>query len=173
MEITASNFNMESLINEVSADLAKGDIEDKKITAKRIEAHTDNLRDQRQDRIKNLKDQIRGVHNNGGGCFKVFKAVFKVLDFLAKPLSLLTANTLKLNLEKTLDQLKEAKNQKGVILLQAHGQEILKVIENLKKFLGDDMETLKKTSTLSDKETTRIRQIMDEVEESFRSTQQV
>lgn len=164
--------DIEALINKVSADFAQGDKEDKKVTKAQISSNTEKIRDKREERIENLKEQIKGV-SGGGGCFKFLKAVFKIIDFLAKPLSLLTFNQLKTNLSKTLDMLQDSKNQKKLMGLKINGQDILKVLQSLKTTLSDDMETLKQQDQLSAKESQRILQIINDIEKSFGAANQV
>lgn len=173
-EITNSqSFNVESFINNVSADMAAGDIEDKKVTKAQIHVQTKKIHDKRQERIKNLQDQIRGVSAGGGACFKFLRVVFKILDFLAKPLSAITLNQLKVDLSKTLDNLKDAKVQQAMMGLKINGQDILKSLEGFKKLLGNDLETLKTQDEHSAKETERILKILDEIHSSFQAANKV
>lgn len=172
-EVTGTQgFNVESFINNVSADMAASDIEEKKATKARIKTHTEKISDKREERIKNLQDQIKGV-SSGGGCFKFLSVVFKILDFLVKPLSALTLNQLKLDLSKTLDMLKDAKNQKALLGLKINGQDILKSLQGLKKLLQDDMQKFQTQEQQGAKDTDRILKILDEIQETFGATTNV
>lgn len=174
MEVNATaGLDVDALINQVSQDYSKGDIEDKKVTKARIHVQTDKIHDKRQERIENLKDQIKGVSGGAGGCMKVLKVVFKIIDFLSKPLSLLTMNQLKVDLSKTLDQLKDAKNQQKLMGLKIDGQEILKSLQGFKTLLSNDMEQLKTEDDRSAKESQRILNILDDIENTFQATNKV
>lgn len=168
----SQGFDIESLINNVTADLSKGSIEDKKVTEARIKSHTEKIHDKRQERIDNLKEQMKGPPG-GGGCFKFLQAVFKVFDFLMKPISALTLGKFRVELSKTLDMLKDAKYQKRLLALQANGQDILKVIQGLKKLLQDDFDSMKIQDDQGAKESQRIMQILDEIQDTFKATSQV
>lgn len=169
MEIMGSQgLNIESLINNVSADMSQGDLEDKKVSKASVRANTEKIHDKRQERIKNLIDQMKGVAGPGG-CMKILRVVAGVLDFLVKPLSALTLNKLKLDLSKTLDALQDSKNQKKILGMRIDGEQIQKALQGLKKLLGNDMETLKTQDERGAKETERILQILDEIDSSFKS----
>ncbi len=169
----AGNFNIESFIDNVAANFGKSDIEEKKVTQSSVRIHTRSLADKRQERIKNLIDQMKGAHGGGGGCFKVLKVVAKVVDFLTKPLSMITLGQLKTDLGKTLEMLQEAKNQKKVLGIKINGESILKSLQGLKKLLSEDMETLKSQDEKSAKETERILHIIDEIHNGFRTSNKV
>ena len=173
MEIMGtSGLNMESFVNNVSADVAQNDIEDKKVSKAHVRATTEKIHIKREERIKNLIDQMKGI-GGAGGCFKFLRSVFKIIDFLAKPLSLLTLNKLNLSLSKTLDALKDAKNQQKILGMKINGDQIQKALEGLKKLLGNDMETLKTQDERGAKETERILQILDEIDSSFKTASKI
>lgn len=173
MEIMGTQgLNVESLINNVSGDLAQNNVEDKKISKAHIRANTEKIKVKREDRIKNLIDQMKGVAGPGG-CMKILRVVTGVLDFLVKPLSALTLNKLKLNLSKTLDALQDSKNQKKLLGMRIDGDQIQKALQGLKKLLGDDVETLKTQDEQGAKETERILQILDEIDLSFKSANKI
>lgn len=167
---TGSGLNIESLVNHVSADFAKNDLEGKKVAMASVRVHTQKITSKRQERIKNLIDQMRGVVHQSGGCFKFLRVVFKIIDFLAKPLSLLTMNKLKMDLGKTLDMLKDSKNQQALLNVKIKGDRILKALTNLKKLLGDDMEQMKTQDEQSAKESQRVMRILNDIEETFKQT---
>lgn len=172
MEINSSTsgLDLDAMVNKISADFSKGDVEQKKTSKANIRVNTVQMRDKREKRVQNLTDQMKGVHQNGGACFKVLRVVFKIIDILAKPLSAISMNQLKVDLSKTLEALKDAKNQKGVMVLRLKGDQLLKVIDGLKKFLSEDTDTLNKQDAQAAKESQTILKILDEIEETFKAT---
>ena len=166
--MSTSGLNMESFVNNVAGDVAKSDIEDKKISKASVRATTEKIHDQREEKIQNLMDQLKGV-GGAGGCFKFLRAAFKIIDFLTKPLSVLTLNKLNLSLSTALESLKDAKNRQKILGLKINGEQIQKVLEGLKKLLGNDMETLKLQDDRGAKETERILQILDEIDGTFKA----
>lgn len=165
-------LDLEALINNVSKDYAQSDIDDKKVTKARVQSYSGKIADKRQERLDNLKERLKGP-GGGGGCFKFLKAVFKVFDFLLKPLSAITLGKFRVELSKTLDMLKNAKHQKRLLALQANGQGILKSIQGLKKLLQDDFDRIKTQDDQSAKESQKIMQILDEIQDTFKTTSQV
>ncbi|MBX7148179.1 hypothetical protein K1X76_03775 [bacterium] len=159
------NLDMESMLNNLAADFGKGDIEDKKASKAQISSQAHKIRDKRADYIDNLKRQMH--HAVGGGCFKFLRVVTKVFDFLLKPLSAVTMGQFKIELTKTLDMLKDAKNQQALLGLKVKSQEILKVIDSLKKMMSDDTSHLQQLDEHTNKESQRIMEILNEIEQSF------
>ena len=170
MEINAQNINFESVVNEMATHLTQGDLENKKISKAEVVIHKEHLKDKREERIQNLTDQLKGA-SQGGGCFKVLKVVFKVVDLLMKPLSAITMNQLKTNLSQTLDALKEAKNQKRILGLNIKEQDILKALEGLKKLLNEDTDRLKTQENQSDQDVQTILRILDDIQSTFQTIQ--
>lgn len=173
-EINSSQgFDIEAMINNVASDMAEGDIHDKKATMASIRSNTDKIRDQRLERIENLQKQLKGVASGGGACFKGIKVVLKVIDILAKPLSLLTLGNLQTSLSKTLDMLQQAKAQGKLMGMKIDGQQIMKTLESLKTNLSEDTEQLKQQNQHSQQETEKIMSIIDEISNTFKSTNNV
>lgn len=165
-------LDVDALINNVAADFSKGDIEDKKVAEARVNIRSRHIRDKRQERIDNLKDQMKGP-SGPKGCMKVLKVVFKIIDFLSKPLSLITMKQLNVDLSKALDQLQNAKNQQKLTGLKIDGQQILKSLQGFKTLLSDDMEQLKTRDAEGAKETERVLRILDDIHDTFKATNQI
>jgi hypothetical protein len=167
--IPSNGLNIESLLNTISSEFSTGDSEDKKITAARIRVNTKNVQTKRQERIDNLIKQMKGV-GGASGCMKIAKVVFKAIDLLIKPLSALSLGALKMDLSKSLEMLEEAKKQGRLLGLKINGQEISKALQSFKTFLQSDMQTLKQQDEQSAKDAERIVQILDEIEQTFKTT---
>lgn len=161
--------SLDSIINSITYDVSTSASEDNKISRSNLKADKEKMHDERQKKIANLADQMKGVSQ--GKCFKFIKVVFKIVDLLAKPLSAITGNQLKLNLTKTLQILQEAKKNGKLMGLQINAEQISKVIENVKKHLSTDMSQLKETEIHSNNESKRIMQILDEIDKTFKATQ--
>ncbi len=161
-----SSLNMEGLLNSVTSELGKGDIHDKEIGKARIISHSHRIKNKRTEYIDNLKKQMQGAVS-GGGCFKFLRVVTKVFDFLLKPLSALTMGQFKVELTKTLDMLKDAKNKKALMGLNINTQQIMQAIDGLKKMFAEDSTHLDSLNEHSAKENSRIMEILDEIEKSF------
>lgn len=163
-----NNFDIETFLNNASAQASRSDLEGKKVTTARIKTHTEKIADKRQERIDNLKDQMKGA--SGGGCLKFLKSIFKVFDLLLKPLSLLTGNQLKLELGKALEMLQKAKIQGKLAGLKIDGKEIQQVLQGIKKVLQDDIQRVEKQEELGQKQTQKILKMIEEIHEGFDST---
>ena len=167
---SANALDVEALINRVASDMSQGAIEDNKATGAIVRAETSVIRSKRQERIDNLVEQMRGMATGGGACYKFTRFLFKVVDFLAKPLSALTLNKLKVDLTKILETLKEQKGEQGLTRLKIRGDEILKTIQEFKSLLGDDTETLRKDEEQNAKETRRVMEILEDLHETYLTT---
>lgn len=163
-------LDVEALVNRVASDLNRSAVEDNKATRASVRAESSIIRDKRQERIDNLVKQMKGLKDSSGGCVKFLRTIFRVIDFLVKPLSALTLNKLKVDLTKVLDTLKEQKNQEGLTRLKIRGDEILKTIQEFKSLLGDDTESLRKQDEQSAKDTRRILEILDDLQETHQTT---
>jgi len=161
--------NIDTTLNNMIDSAVFGNNEDNKIIRSNIKANKEKVHDQRQDKIQNLKDQLKGVSQ--GKCFKFIRTVFKVVDLLAKPLSALSGNQLKLNLGKTMDMLADAKKQNRLMGLQIDYQQIKQVIEGIKKIITQDQSQINQNQDFSQKETERVLQILDEIDSAMQTTQ--
>lgn len=163
-------MDIESIVNQAAASLSQSALEDQKATKAAIRAESAVIRDKRQERIDNLVKQMKGLQASPGGCVKFLRAIFRVIDFLAKPLSALTLNKLKIDLTKVLDTLKEQKNQEGLTRLKIRGDEILKTIQEFKSLLSDDTESLRSQDKQSARETKRLLEVIEDLHETYQTT---
>lgn len=168
---STQTLNAESFIDNLAGTLSQSNAEDKKISKSQVRIYKRHMDDKRQERIKNLSDQLKGASSHSGGCFKILKVVFKIVDFLTKPISLLTMNQLKVDLSKTLDMLKDAKNQKKLLGLGINEQEILKIMDSLKKTLGDNTTRLKAQEQQSHQDLETVLRILADIESTFKHIQ--
>lgn len=166
---TTGTMDNEAVINQMSVDLGQGNIEDKKVAEARIHTHSQRIHDKRQERIENLKEQMRGV-SGGGACFKFLRSTFKVFDIFLKPITALSFGKLNLELGRAMDVLKQAKDNKALLGLKIKGQQAQAIIQNLKKMFEDDLQSLDLTNEQSTQEADRILRIMENLEDSFVST---
>ncbi len=169
MNAIPSNGSVETILNDIMGEVTLQSGEEKKITSSQIKMRKQKLSDQREARIENLKEQAKEIST--GKCFKFIKVIFKSVDLLAKPLSLITGNKLKLNFAKLLDNLAEAKKQGHLLGLKIDGEQITKFIDDIKKHLGMDLDSVKDLEAHDEKETQRIMQILDEIDQTFKATQ--
>lgn len=163
---TIGTMDNEAVINQMSADLGRGNIEDKKVAEARIQAHTQRIHDKRQEHIENLKKQMRGV-SGGGVCFKFLRSTFKVFDIFFKPITALSFGKLNLELGRAMDVLKQAKDNKALLGLKIKGQQAQAIIQDLKKMFADDLQSLDLTNEQSTQEADRILRIMESLHDSF------
>ncbi len=169
--MAVQNLNVEGLVNQVLGGEAQSTNEDRAVDKASIKTRTQDLKEQRQDRIKNLMDQMKGV--SSGKCVGVLKTVAKIGDFLMSPLSLLSMGKLKGSLTKAVEGLDEAKKQGKLAGLQIDGQQISKTIENLKKFVQDDTQSLQQGNDQAAKESEQVLKILSNIEQSFAATNQI
>lgn len=165
MSVSEQNLNVEGLINQVSADLLKSSSETTQANKVSIQKHTQELKDKRQDRIQNLMDQMKGVAS--GKCVNFVKSIAKVTDFLTAPISALSMGKLNLSLSQAVEGLDEAKKQGKLAGLQINGQKISKVIENLKKFVQDDTQSLQDNDAQINKEAKQLMKILSDIDETY------
>lgn len=163
-------LDVEDLVNRVASDLNRSAVEDNKATRASVRAESSIISDKRQERIENLIRQMKGLQAGGGGCVKFLRTIFRVIDFLAKPLSALTLNKLKVDLTKVLDTLKDQKNQVALNRLKIRGDEILKSLRSFKQLLGDDTELLKTQDEQQAKDARRVMEILENLHETFETT---
>ena len=165
------NLNVEGLVNQVMGEQLKDTAADTTVDKASIKNRTKDLKEQRQDRIKNLMDQMKGV--SSGKCVGVLKTVAKIGDFLMSPLSLLSLGKLKGSLSKAVENLDAAQKQGKLTGLKIDGQQISKVIENLKKFVQDDTQSLQQGNEQAAKESEQVLKILSSIEQSFAATNQI
>lgn len=165
MSISQQNLNVEGLINQASADLLKSSAETAQVDKVSVKKHTQELKDKRQDRIQNLMDQMKGVAS--GKCLGFVKAIAKVGDFLLSPVSALSMGKLNGALTKAVENLDEAKKQGKLAGIQINGQKISKMIENLKKFVQDDTQSLQENDTRTNKEAQQLMKILSDIDETY------
>lgn len=168
MNVTnTKGMDIESFINSVTANFAQGSLEDKKAIENKVKVDTKKVKEKRQEKIDNLLDQMKKVSHKSEGCFKVIKVVFKMIDFIMKPLSLMSMGKVNVELSKTLDMLQEAKKQGKILGLKIDGESIMKALDDLKKFLQQDYDNLKTTQVREGKEMQKMMRILDEIHETY------
>ncbi|MBU0505923.1 MAG: hypothetical protein ABII18_07655 [bacterium] len=160
-----STIDIEGLINQVAHDFNEGQTEDKKITQQGIKANHRVLKDQREERIKNLAEQLRGV--SGGKCIKFLRPLAKVLDVITKPLNILSLGKLNLGLSDILNNIEAAKKQGKLSGLKINEQVIMKAIEGVKKHLSESVDDLAVSEQQANKQVTNIMKTLDEIEDCF------
>ncbi len=161
-------LDMEGLINTLSSEASASAQEDRKVTGSRVHAQSERIQEKRQERLDNLQEQLKGASK--GGCLKFLVAIFKVFDILTKPLSAITGGQLKLELGKVFEQLQKSKATQRLVGLQVNGEEIQKALAGLKKFLQEDIHRMKDNEAFKTQETRQILKIIDEIQDSFRTT---
>jgi hypothetical protein len=166
----SNNFDLEAFINNASADFSKSDSEGKKILSARIRTHTEKIEDKRQERIDNLKEQMRAA--SAGACIQILRSIVKVFDIVLKPLSALTGGQLDLELGKALEVLQKAKAANKLFGLQIDGKQIQHILQNFKKLLQEDNSKLEEQNALTQKQNQRILEIIDEIHDGFNSSVQ-
>jgi len=164
----SNNFDINSFLDNVMADAKQGASEDNKVTSARIKVHSDKIQDKRKEQIENLMEQMKDA--SSGGCLKFLKSVFKIFDILLKPLSAITAGKLKLEIGAALEKLQDAKKLQHKIGLQIDESKISKALGNLKRMLQEDFQNMEVETQIDHKETQKIIQMIEEVQEGFRST---
>ena len=148
--------------------MAESSVEDKKNIESKIKIDSKKVREKRQEKIDNLTEQMKQVTHKSGGCLKIVKVVFKIVDFIMKPLSLMSMGKVNVELSKTLEMLEEAKKQGKILGLKIDGEAIFKALDEVKKFLQQDYENLKTTQVQEGKEMQRMMRILDEIHETYR-----
>lgn len=162
-------MNIETFINNTMIQLQESNNEDQKILKDGIKVKTKAIGEQRKDRIKNLEDQMKSF-NKSGACFKAIRASFAMIDFLAKPLSLITFNKLNLRLTQTLDALQKVKAQGKKLGLEIKGMDITQTLEQFKKLLSTDIQKLGEKEAQISKEANKTLQIIEDLEKTLQST---
>ncbi len=173
MEITPlpTSLDMEAFLNKSAAQLTKSSSEDKKITQARIKSHSSNIQDKRQERIEQLQEQIKGSHPRA--CPQFLVSLTKIFDTLLKPISALTLGKLNLELSKSLEMLLDAKGEIHFQALQIEGKEMQNAIEELKKFLQEDLNHLESTENSQNNNARSILETLDQIHQGFETSSKV
>lgn len=170
MSVSATGPSIDSIINNMGSSAYIGINEDNKINKSSLKVAREKVKDQREEKIQNLKDQLKGVSQ--GKCFKAIRCIFKVVDLLAKPISMITGNQIKLQLTKMMDTLAEAKKQGRMASLNIDYQKISQFIESLKKTISSDQQSIKNNLSIQQDDTNRILKILDEIDSTMKTIQQ-
>lgn len=166
--VGSADLNLDGLLNEITNESLKGSRDSEKVIKSRISAHRQDLREKRQKRIENLKEQFRGV--SGSGCLSFFKPIAKIFDVLTLPLSVLSMGKLQASLSKTLEALDEAKKQGKLLNLKINQADFSKAVEQLKKMLSDDFEQLSGSNDQTRKEQENTLKLIEEIHRGFDGT---
>lgn len=103
----------------------------------------------------------------------LLRNIAKVFDILLKPLSAITAGQLKLELGKALESLQKAKEQKQLMGLKIAGKEMGLALDQLKKFLQEDLDSSQQREKIQQNQEEQILKIVEELHQGFLSTQQI
>ncbi|HLD44740.1 MAG TPA: hypothetical protein VJC18_04840 [bacterium] len=160
---STNSIDIEGLANNVMNDLSDGDINDKKVIKACIQSERNALKTKRAERIKNLEEQLRGVAGGGGKCIKILKPIAKVLDFISKPLSLLSLGKLDIGLGSALKNIEEAKKQGKLTGLKIDEQGIMRAIEGVKKYLTDNVASLDSQEQSVQQQVNTILKMLDDI----------
>ncbi len=164
------NIDADALLTHLMAEAAQGDREGIKASSSRIRSHSEKIQDKRQEQLDNINEQLKKA--GGNGCISILKSVFKVFDLLLKPLSKMTGGVLKLELGNSLEMLQQAKTSGRLTGLQINEKELQNAIASIKKLLQDDMEQLKTYQSDQHEENQKIIEILDTVQDSFKTITQ-
>lgn len=167
----APTLDLDHLIQHLSEQISQGEREDKRVQGARIRSHHEKICDKRQERLDNLKEQMRSASK--GGCISLLRNIAKVFDILLKPLSAITAGQLKLELGKALESLQKAKDQKQLMGLKIAGKEMGFALDQLKKFLQEDLDSSQQREKIQQNQEEQIFKIVEELHQGFLSTQQI
>jgi hypothetical protein len=160
-----NTIDIEGLINQLAHDFSKGQTEDNKVTQQSIKANHKILDNQREEKIKNLAEQLRGV--SGGKCIKFLRPLAKVIDVITKPLNILSLGKLNLGLSDILNNIEAAKKQGKLSGLKINEQVIMKAIEGVKKHLSENVDGLAVSEQQANKQVNNIMKTLDEIEDCF------
>ena len=158
---------MQDLLNGVQLELSKSHNEQKKVTAAAIRAESHIMEDKREERIKNLMKQAQGVQANSGPCFKIVKVLAMVMDFVMAPITMSSMKGFSMQLTQCLKNLEEAKKQGKILGLQINGQQIDKMLTDLKSLFQGDTSRLKEQESQHLQEMERIMTLLEEIHVSL------
>lgn len=168
---SSPSMNLDQVIHHLSEQISQSESEDNRVQTARIRSHKERIQDKRQERLDNLKEQMRPAAK--GGCIGFLRSIVKVFDILLKPLSAITAGQLKIELGKALEMLQKSKEQKHLFGLRIQGAEITLALNNLKKFLQDDLDSVKANEKITQAQEDQLLKIIDEIHQGLVSTQQI
>ncbi len=166
-------INSENFVNNIAKLVGTEGIEDRKITDTKLKSDHQKIRDNRKDRIENLKQQMKGPDQSGGKCLGALKVFTSIIDFMMKPISMLTMNQLKTDLTKALTNIQKLKEQGQMVKLQINSQKLSKTVDNLKSMLNEHLTEKKDLEAHQKKDTQRILQIIDQLHEGYKSTNRI
>lgn len=170
-EINAANgMDMNAFLDEVMAEAKRETSEEQRISSARIQVHSEKIQDKRREQLENLLEQTKEAAP--GGCFRFFRSTFKIFDLLLKPLSVLTAGKLKLELGSALEKLQEAKELQHQTGLQMNEGKISKILTDLKRLLQDDFQKMEARNQTDHRETQKIMKMIEEIHDGFRNVSQ-
>lgn len=179
-----------STINDATHSLINNQREIQKSHKSKINDHQKHLKQKREERLQNLEDRLRQVSQNHKGCMKSLRVISIVITSLAGFASMGTAlpglggalSAMKIasktifaiseslnQLIGGLEELKEASQQKKLLINEAHAKEILAIIQETEKWIEEEKEGLK-TSQKKEKRILEEHQSkLIELEKSYQS----
>lgn len=182
MQVPSNNkISSFGILNQAEQEILKSENETKEVYKSSIETNKSFLEQKRQERIDNLEERLRLLaKNNGGGCLKFLKVISIVVAAVTAPLSggllslpLAKAVSLVLNaissVVEGLEKLKAAMHQKEILLNQAGGQDLLRLIQETSEWIDDEKKFLDESNIREKESLEAYRQSLRDLEKSFES----